>query len=74
MNPTHIDVVTKKCFVCDHTGMVENVSVEGLKMWNAGAFIQVALPELSAGDREQLLTGTHSACFDMLFPEEDEDD
>jgi len=34
--------------------------------------IQHALPFLTADQRELLLSGTHSACFDTMFPEEEE--
>ena len=36
-------------------------------------FIQNALPELTPGQREQLMNGTHEACFDKAFPPEDDD-
>jgi hypothetical protein len=29
---------------------------------------------MSAGDREILISGTHAACWDKLFPAEEEDD
>lgn len=34
-------------------------------------FVQNFLPQLSPGQREQLMNGTHEACFDKAFPEED---
>jgi hypothetical protein len=33
--------------------------------------IQRALPQLTADQREQLMNGTHGACFDKAFPEEE---
>ena len=33
--------------------------------------IQRALPELTPGQREQLLSGSHEECYDRAFPEED---
>lgn len=33
--------------------------------------IQRALPELTPGQREQLLSGSHEDCYDKAFPEED---
>lgn len=40
--------------------------------WSKGGapFLQEVLPELSAGNRETLLSGTHDACFDKAFPDE----
>lgn len=39
-----------------------------------GGTIQDALPEMSAGDREMLITGTHEACFDSIFADEEDED
>ena len=39
--------------------------------WQAGAHIQNVWPDAPIGDRETLINGTHSACFDELFKEED---
>lgn len=73
--PTHTNVRVGPCMRCKKFNTVENVSIAGLLKWRKGAFIQVALPELSAAEREMLLTGTCSECFDIMFPpDEDEDD
>lgn len=69
-----ITITTGPCYVCGKTGVVENVPAEGYDQWKRGAFIQDALPTLTAGDREQLLTGTHSECFDKLFPPDEDDE
>lgn len=37
------------------------------KEWENGAHVQDAFPNLSAGDREQIITGTHSECWNQLF-------
>ena len=43
--------------------------------WNdQGEFIQRAWPEGSNSDRELLISGTCSACFDKLFPPEEEEE
>lgn len=34
--------------------------------------IQRALPDLTPGQREQLLSGSHEECFDRAFPPEEE--
>ena len=64
-------VVAVPCRLCDTVHDL-TVNVEGFVSWQAGEFIQEALPELSAGERELLISGTCGACFDELFPEEDE--
>lgn len=33
-------------------------------------FIQDVFPQMSPGDREMILTGSHEACFDEAFPDE----
>jgi len=42
--------------------------------WREGENIQHAFPDMSAGDREVLISGTHPACWDKLFGEENEND
>lgn len=69
-----ISVTTGKCMFCGKYGIVENVPADGFNLWQDGLFIQDALPMLSADDREQLMTGTHGACFDAAFPDEDEEE
>lgn len=63
-------IQTGMCLMCHKTGTVEipDEAVSRFKDWRAGkGHIQNLLPELSAGDREQLMTGTHDACFDAMF-------
>jgi hypothetical protein len=38
-----------------------------------GEYIQDAFPTLSAGEREQLMTGIHSECWDKEFAGTEED-
>ena len=35
-------------------------------------YVQREFPELSPGLREQMLSGSHEACFDKAFPPEEE--
>tara|TARA_Y100000361_G_C11022820_1_gene270533 strand:- start:128 stop:340 length:213 start_codon:yes stop_codon:yes gene_type:complete len=64
-------VVAVPCRLCDTVHDL-TVNVEGYVNWQAGEFIQDALPELSCDERELLISGTCGACFDKLFPSEDE--
>lgn len=61
-----ITLETRRCMSCHETGTV-TVDKTQLEAYNAGAFIQDAFPDLSPGEREQLLTGTHSECWDKMF-------
>lgn len=65
-----ITVTTKTCFACGKTGEVV-VPRAGFDAWRGGALIQRALPELPAHEREQLVTGTHPACWAQLIGEEE---
>jgi hypothetical protein len=40
--------------------------------WRAGAFIQQAWPEADAGTRELLISGTHPACWEELWKDDDD--
>jgi hypothetical protein len=66
-------VRTKNCTVC---GKYELWSLdrEAVERWQGGEYIQNAFPEMSMQDREVLITGTHPACWDKLFPREDDNE
>jgi len=59
--------------VCDEYELwvLDRAAVE---RWQAGENIQSAFPDMSVNDREILITGTHPACWDKLFPTEGEDE
>ena len=65
-NLVTIDVT---CMFC---GNVHNVLLLAREYdaWQGGALIQDAMPHLSAGQRELLISGICETCFDETFPEE----
>ena len=63
-------VTTKPCPLCQQTSKLE-VPTEGYNEWRRGEHVQHALPELSADDRELLITGCHPKCWDKMFAEEE---
>ena len=63
-------VHTKACMLCGESGHIV-VDEAGLEAWGSGVLIQNAFPELSAAEREQLMTGIHGECWDKAFREED---
>lgn len=71
-------VETKTCIVCHKTGHVM-VETEAWERYNAAQLdlslpsehVQDVWPEMPAGMREQIITGTHSACWDELFAGDD---
>jgi hypothetical protein len=70
------DTVTIKTGPCLHCGKTGEVTMPShaweLYADGRGEHIQRAWPEGSPGDREQLINGTHDACFNEMFPPEEE--
>lgn len=72
-------VRTGTCMLCGQPGQFEVEDpdlAQAIKDWTRLPAmrrppIQRALPDLSADLREQLMNGTHGACFDRAFPEEE---
>ena len=60
---------------CDHCEKVHTFgySAQGFALWKNGELIQNALPELSAEERELLISRTCGDCWDEMFPEDSED-
>lgn len=61
---------TRRCIKCNESGTVK-VLRRDFERWQAGEMIQVAFPEMPPGQREQLISGAHSECFDEMFKEEE---
>lgn len=56
------------CPICGSTEVV-TMPLSGYGAWLRGTYIQEALPELSDGQRERLMTGICNSCF----PKEEDD-
>ena len=55
------------CHACHHTFELP-VAYEQIVRWlTCGGYIQKAKPQLNAGERELLISGTCNSCFDKLF-------
>ena len=67
-----VAVTTKACVMCGKSSVLE-VEERGYHAWREGALIQRALPTLREDDRELLISGTHSKCWDQMFADTDED-
>lgn len=61
-------VLDCKCPSCGRVSHV-TVSEQALSDYNAGEYIQVAFPELSADDRELIKTGICKICWDAMSKE-----
>ena len=64
-------VVAVPCRLCQEVTDL-TVNVEGFVNWQAGELIQKALPELSADQRELLISGTCDKCWNEMFGSDEE--
>lgn len=55
--------------MCGQTSILELDPVK-VDRWQSGEFVQVVWPEMTPDERELLISGTHPACWEELFPEE----
>jgi len=64
---------TPTCQWCG-TGGTVLVQMSDYLLWTSKnpPLIQNCFPSLSAGHREQILTGTHPACWEAMFPPEED--
>ena len=60
------------CAVYKKPAKVEELSYSAVIDWalGEGELVQDAFPELSAADREIIISGAHGECFDEEFPPE----
>lgn len=61
--------------VCPECHKREDITVdaEGYFKWQQGLLIQLALPELTSVQREQLITGFCGPCWDAMFADDEDD-
>ena len=64
---------TIQCPLCKKFTTLE-LPFEGFLEWKAGTNIQEAMPEVPAEVREQLISGICPSCWDIMFPEENDED
>ena len=67
-----IMAATPTCFICSKWDRIL-VDSAGYERWKKEQLIQDAFPEMDRGKREQLLTGTHPACWDTIFAEDEDE-
>lgn len=60
-----ITVKTKQCMVCGKTGEVQ-VDEAQFEHYLQGAAAQVAFPDLTASEREMIMTGIHGPCWETM--------
>ena len=59
-------VLGTSCPICGKHQVI-TVDADGYTAWNEGALIQDALPELTASEREALITGICDDCWNLSF-------
>lgn len=64
---------TPTCFHCGKSGFLELTEAEVAAL-EVMPFVQNALPNRTADEREQVMTGTHASCWAEMFPDEDDDE
>lgn len=65
-NGSHVLVLTSPCQFCGNQSQF-TLNREAYEAWQRGAHIQDVFPELSADDRETLISGSCGPCFDKAF-------
>lgn len=63
----------KPCMFC-RSGpykITVDIEPEQYRRWLGGTPIQLAMPNLTADEREQLMTGSHPECWDNGFGDDD---
>ena len=58
--------ITKICVHCGEKGTVD-VAMDDVIAWHRGRLAQHAFPYLEDEEREQVISGTHPACWRALF-------
>jgi len=63
-----ITVQTPRCALCGKSSTMV-LGKAAYDSWRSGTLIQKAFPLMSRDEREVLISGTHSACWDKMFGE-----
>lgn len=62
--------------VCPHCHKFQTIEVQvsQYNRWMAGENIQIAFPDLTADQREILISGICPECWDKMFPPEEDEE
>lgn len=63
---------TPSCFVCGRVSLIELPAATAAAL-SAGAPAQALLPDMPRPEREQLISGTHPACWATAFGDPDDE-
>jgi hypothetical protein len=74
MRTNHYETtIVTRCPFCGHANCIEVNDVD-YWAWQNGALVQDAFPYLSADERELLISGICSTCWNRVFGSEEEPD
>ena len=59
-------ILRKKCRICNKEHFLKVNELDAIR-WKTGSHIQVAMPYLTADERELLISGICGKCFDKMF-------
>lgn len=65
--PETVEVPTRRCIHCGKTGTVTVPKAELEAATKLDGPIQQRFPNLTTEQREQIISGTHPACWDEMF-------
>jgi hypothetical protein len=74
MTTEAINVQTPQCVYCGKRSIVPVSAEQYEKLTSNKGHIQDIFPDWSPSERELFITGTHSACWDKMFADEDAED
>lgn len=73
-NTELVSIQTPPCIGCDQTSIVMITAAQHAQLFSKNRpNIQHIFPELTPAQREVIQSGTHSACWDAMFGDGDED-
>ncbi len=74
MNLPEYVIISICCEQCKEITAILNVNLQKYHDWMNGESVQKAFPDMSASNRELLISATCAKCFDLMFPPEEEDE
>lgn len=72
-NPDGTVRFTTHCMLCTGPVAVDHLDPGKVACWQAGARVQDVFPEMSASEREALVSGSHAECFGNAFADGEDD-
>jgi hypothetical protein len=67
MNEERIKITSHSCPICSKAPDSYVVHIAAYERWRKGDHIQFAFPKLNADQRERLITGICTECWDKCF-------